>query len=62
MAVQAVLDTYPPGEEPAPALFLAGRLYAGLGRYDDASRVLVAAARRGSPSPVRASGGAPVLR
>ncbi len=51
MAVQVLLETYPPSEEPAPALFLAGRMHARLGRYEDASRVLTAAARRGGPSP-----------
>ncbi len=48
--VQILLDTYPPNEEPAPVLFLAGRIHARLGRYDDASRALTAAVRRGGPS------------
>src|SRR5205823_2941456 len=38
MTTQALLDTYSPGEEPAPALLLAGQVHSRLGRYEDATR------------------------
>jgi tetratricopeptide (TPR) repeat protein len=47
MSVQALLDTYSPGEESAATLLLAGRIHTRLGRYDDATRMLASAARRG---------------
>jgi tetratricopeptide (TPR) repeat protein len=50
MTVQVLLDTYPPSEEPAEALLLAGRIHSRLGRHGDAVRTLTAAAHCGPPS------------
>jgi tetratricopeptide (TPR) repeat protein len=44
--VQVLLERYPPGEEPVPALCLAGRVQSRLGRHEDASRALAAAIHR----------------
>src|SRR5207248_4623999 len=50
MTVQSLLDTYSPGEEPASALLLAGRIHSRLGRYEDATRLLAVAAHQGGDS------------
>jgi tetratricopeptide (TPR) repeat protein len=47
--LQSLMETYPVGEEPPEALFLAGLAYAALGRYDDAVQSYQAARERGRP-------------
>jgi tetratricopeptide (TPR) repeat protein len=48
--LQALAETYSPGEEPAEVQHLAGLAYSALGRYDDAIDRLTLAAR-GKPPP-----------
>jgi tetratricopeptide (TPR) repeat protein len=50
-ALQTLIDTYPPGEEPAKAVHLQGLALAALGRYDAAAQSYELAIRRGGPSP-----------
>ena len=47
VAIQSLLDTYGPGEEPQPALYLQGLALAALGRYDDAVESHSLALQRG---------------
>jgi tetratricopeptide (TPR) repeat protein len=47
--IQVLLDHYPPGDEPAAALCLAGHVQMRLGRYEEASRALALALERGGP-------------
>jgi tetratricopeptide (TPR) repeat protein len=47
--LQSLMETYPVGEEPPQALFLAGLAYAALGRYDNAIQSYQAARGRGRP-------------
>lgn len=49
-ALQALADTYPPGEEPQQVLHLTGLAYLGLGRAEDAIAALSTAATRNAPS------------
>lgn len=50
-ALQTLIDTYPPGEEPPKALHLQGLALAALGRHDAAAESYELAMRRGGPSP-----------
>lgn len=50
VALQNVLDSYPPGEEPQQALLLQGLAYQALGRFDAAAESLSLAKRHGPPS------------
>lgn len=50
-ALQTLLDTYPPGDEPPRALHLQGLALAALGRHDAAVESYDLAIRRGGPSP-----------
>jgi tetratricopeptide (TPR) repeat protein len=49
-ALQTVIDTYPPGEEPQNLLYLQGLALIALGRYNDAVESLTVANQRGSPT------------
>lgn len=48
--LHALLDSYPPGEEPPRALYLEGLAYASLGRHAEASASYSAAVERGQPT------------
>jgi tetratricopeptide (TPR) repeat protein len=48
--LQALADTYSPGEEPPETLVLMGQAYVSLGRYDEGIESLSAAAH-GRPTP-----------
>jgi tetratricopeptide (TPR) repeat protein len=50
-ALQTLIDTYPPGEEPPRALHLQGLAMTALGRHDAAVQSFDLAIRRGGPSP-----------
>lgn len=50
-ALQTLIDTYPPGDEPPRALHLQGLALAALGRHDAAVESYDLAIRRGGPSP-----------
>lgn len=50
-ALQALIDSYPPGEEPPRALHMQGLALAALGRQDAAAESYELAIRRGGPSP-----------
>ena len=50
VALQGVMDTYTPGEEPSQLFYLKGLALAALERYDDAIDEYVAANRSNSPS------------
>lgn len=47
VALQNLLDNYPPGEEPQPALVLQGLAYQELGRFEAAAESLAMAKRHG---------------
>ncbi len=49
--LQALADTYSPGEEPGQVLFLMGIAYAALGRNEDSVESLTAAVLREKPTP-----------
>ncbi len=49
-ALQNVIDTYPPGSEPANLLYLQGLALTALGRYNDAVESLAAASHREAPT------------
>jgi tetratricopeptide (TPR) repeat protein len=49
-ALQALVDTYPVGEEPQRVLYLEGLAYMALRRFDDAVESFAAAARRDKPT------------
>jgi tetratricopeptide (TPR) repeat protein len=49
--LQALADSYVPGEEPQKVLYEQGVAYLALERYDDAVQVLSAAAVRGEATP-----------
>ena len=49
--LQALADSYAPGEEPQQVLFLTGLAYTGLGRDNDAVDSLSAALLRDKPTP-----------
>lgn len=49
-ALQSILDTYPPGEEPANLLYLQGLALIALERYNDATSSLMLANQRGPHS------------
>ncbi|MBN2580273.1 MAG: tetratricopeptide repeat protein [Pirellulales bacterium] len=49
--LQALSDTYAPGEEPVEVPYLTGLAYSALGRYDDAVTSLTAAVCRGPATP-----------
>lgn len=48
--LQALADTYSPGEEPGQVLYLMGLAYAALGRPEDSAESLLAAVRRPGPT------------
>jgi tetratricopeptide (TPR) repeat protein len=50
-ALQSLLDTYPPGEEPQQALYLQGLALTALGRYNAAIESFSLSAQRGKPTP-----------
>jgi len=50
VALQAVADQYPPGDEPQEVLHMEGLALTALRRYDDAARVLAQASQRERPS------------
>jgi tetratricopeptide (TPR) repeat protein len=50
-ALQTLIDSYPPGEEPPRALHLQGLALTALGRHDAAVESYELAIRRGGPSP-----------
>ena len=50
-SMQALAETYSPGEEPQQVLYLTGLDYMALQRYDDAAASLSAALNRGRPAP-----------
>ena len=50
LALQSLADSYSPGEEPQQVLYLQGLALSALGRYDDAMRLLAAAAHRDHPT------------
>ena len=47
VAIQSLLDTYGPGEEPQATLYLQGLALTALGRYDDAAESQLLALQRG---------------
>jgi tetratricopeptide (TPR) repeat protein len=49
--LQAVADSYAPGEEPQDVLYLTGLAYTALARYDDAVETFTAALSRAKPTP-----------
>lgn len=49
--LQALADSYAPGEEPQEVLYLTGLAYNALGRYDDAVETLSAALLHNKPTP-----------
>lgn len=49
--LQALTDTYAPGEEPVQVLYLSGLAYMALGRYDEASDSIDTALARSGPNP-----------
>ena len=49
--LEALADTYPPGEEPGRVLYLTGLAYAELDRFDEASDSFAAALARWGPNP-----------
>lgn len=49
--LQALTDTYAPGEEPGQVLYLSGLAYMALGRYEDASDSMDTALARSGPNP-----------
>jgi tetratricopeptide (TPR) repeat protein len=51
VTLQSLAESYPRGEEPQRVLYLEGLAMTALGRYDDAMRVLSAAAHREAPTP-----------
>jgi len=50
VALQAVADSYSPGEEPQKVLYLEGLALTAMGRYDEASKMLAQAAHRERPT------------
>ncbi len=50
VALQILIDTYPPGDEPQQVLHLQGLALSTLGRYDDAIESLTLATQRGAPT------------
>lgn len=50
VALQAIADRFPPGDEPQQVLHLEGLALSALGRYDDAVRVLARASERERPT------------
>ena len=48
--LQALADTYTPGEEPQNVLYLTGAAYLALNRYDEAVESMFAAVQRGQPN------------
>ena len=57
--LQALADTYSPGEEPQPVLYFMGLACMALERYDDAAEQLSAAAARRKPAPEIAAADVP---
>jgi len=51
VTLQALADTYAPGEEPQQVLYLTGLAYAATGRHGDAVEMYAAALNRPSPTP-----------
>jgi tetratricopeptide (TPR) repeat protein len=49
--LQALADSYAPGEEPRQVLYLTGLAYAALGRHGDAADIFSAALIRDKPTP-----------
>lgn len=49
-ALQALADSYSPGEEPQQVLYLEGLAYMALGRHEDAAEYLAAACHREPPT------------
>jgi tetratricopeptide (TPR) repeat protein len=50
VALQSLIDTHPPGEEPQQLLYLQGLAQTALGRYDDAIESFNLANQRGRPT------------
>jgi tetratricopeptide (TPR) repeat protein len=50
LTLQSIADRFPPGDEPQQVLHLEGLALSGMGRYDDAVRVLSRATQRDRPS------------
>lgn len=52
-ALQALAETYPPGEEPAGVLDQTATVLASMGRYDDAVQQISTGLSRSAPTPDR---------